>query len=110
VEGERDVAIGEMPSRRLPVGHRPTSCITKGLRYLSARSIRWLAASFSSLWGVWEGDGCKSPVPSVAAPFQRLAKPWRGKGNEALDLGLGQPVLAVDEVDRYRVRLEVEQD
>src|SRR6185437_2176495 len=54
--------------------------------------------------------GCKSPVPSVAAPFQRLAKPWRGKGNEALDLGLGQPVLAVDEVDRYRVRLEVEQD
>ena len=45
--------------------------------------------------GFWEGEGCKSPLPSCTAPFQRLAKPWRGKGNEALDLGLGQPVLAV---------------
>ena len=45
----------------LPVGHRPTSFIGRGIAILRGANMRLrLAASFSSLWGVWEGDGGES--------------------------------------------------
>ena len=40
-------------------------------------------------------------------PFrQRLTQARRGEGDEALHFRLRQPILAMDEIDRYRLRLE----
>ncbi len=62
VEGERNGAVGKLllVIRGLPFGHRPTSRSRAALSVCAATRGLRLAASFSSLWRVWEGGRARS--------------------------------------------------